>query len=139
MAVSDAFRAFEHAGWNKDSLALVYHRNLGEVTKGCIPDLLNAVHLKTGDRVLDVACGAGYIAAAAHDRGADTVGVDFSAARRPHLARRAAGKTWMQAALELESNLGLMDHLPMPIAKPKAFLAQVHPMRRTGAALQPSQ
>jgi hypothetical protein len=48
-------------------------------------------------------------------------------------------KTWMQAALELESHLGLMDHLPMPIAKPKAFLAQVHPMRRTGAALQPSQ
>ena len=24
-------------------------------------------------------------------------------------------------------------------AEPKAFLAQVHPMRRTGAALQPSQ
>ena len=23
-------------------------------------------------------------------------------------------KTWMQAALELESDLGLMDHLPMP-------------------------
>jgi hypothetical protein len=23
-------------------------------------------------------------------------------------------KTWMQAALELESNLVLMDHLPMP-------------------------
>ncbi len=54
MAVSDAFRALEHAGWNKDSLALAYHRNLGEVTTGCIPDLLNAVHLKAGDRVLDV-------------------------------------------------------------------------------------
>jgi SAM-dependent methyltransferase len=35
--------------------------------------------LKAGDRVLDVACGAGYVAAAARDRGADAVGVDFSA------------------------------------------------------------
>jgi cyclopropane fatty-acyl-phospholipid synthase-like methyltransferase len=112
MAVSDAFRAFEHAGWNKDSLALVYHRNLGEVTKGCIPDLLNAVHLKTGDRVLDVACGAGYIAAAAHDRGADTVGVDFSAARRPHLARRAAGATHFELLINLKAAQALRITLP---------------------------
>ena len=51
MAVSDAFQAFEHAGWDKDSVALAYHRNFGEV--------LDAAHLKAGDRVLDVACGAG--------------------------------------------------------------------------------
>jgi hypothetical protein len=33
MAVSDAFQAFEHAGWDKDSVALAYHRNFGEVTR----------------------------------------------------------------------------------------------------------
>jgi hypothetical protein len=27
--------------------------------RGCVPDLLDAAHLKAGDRVLDVACGAG--------------------------------------------------------------------------------
>jgi SAM-dependent methyltransferase len=78
---SDAFRAFEHAGWVNDTVVLAYHRNLGEVTAGCIPDLLKAAGLKAGDRVLDVACGAGYVAAAARDRDADATGIDFSAAQ----------------------------------------------------------
>jgi SAM-dependent methyltransferase len=81
MATSDAFRAFEHAGWGSDSVALGYHRHVGEVTRGCIPDLLDAAGLRAGDSVLDVACGAGYVAAAARDRGADAIGVDFSAAQ----------------------------------------------------------
>jgi SAM-dependent methyltransferase len=79
MAGSDAFRTFEHAGWGRDSVALAYHRNLGEVTSGCIPKLLDAARVKAGDKVLDVACGAGYAAAAARDRGAVATGLDFSA------------------------------------------------------------
>ncbi len=79
MAGSDAFRAFEHAGWGNESVALAYHRNLGDVTRGCIPDLLDRAGLKAGDKVLDVACGAGYVAAAARARGADATGLDFSA------------------------------------------------------------
>ena len=71
------FRDFEQTGWGNDSVALMYHRHLGDVTTGCIPKLLDAVALQAGDRVLDVACGAGYVAAAARDRGADAVGVDF--------------------------------------------------------------
>jgi SAM-dependent methyltransferase len=89
MAVSDAFRTFEHAGWGNDSVALAYYRHFGEVTTGCISDLLDAARLKAGDRVLDVACGAGYVAAAARDRGAEATGVDFSAAQI-----RLAGQTY---------------------------------------------
>lgn len=81
MSTADAFRAFEYAGWGSDSVALAYHRNLGEVTTGCIGDLLAAAGVQAGDRVLDVACGAGYVAAAARDRGADAIGVDFSPAQ----------------------------------------------------------
>lgn len=81
MVESDAFRAFEHAGWGNESTAISYHRCLGEVTRGCIPELIRATGLKAGDKVLDVACGAGYVAAAARDRGADAIGVDFSAAQ----------------------------------------------------------
>ena len=73
------FREFEHAGWSDNSTARSYHQHLGQVTVGCIPDLLDAAGFKRGDKVLDVACGAGYVAAAARDRGADAVGVDFSA------------------------------------------------------------
>ncbi len=79
MAGSDAFRTFEHAGWGKDTVALAYHRHLGEVTSGCIPKLLEAAGVKAGDKVLDVACGAGYVAASARDRGAVAIGLDFSA------------------------------------------------------------
>ena len=75
------FREFERAGWSDNSTAQSYHQHLGHVTSGCIPDLLDAAGFKRGDKVLDVACGAGYVAAAAHDRGADAVGVDFSASQ----------------------------------------------------------
>ncbi|MEK1931207.1 MAG: methyltransferase domain-containing protein [Pararhizobium sp.] len=81
MAVSDAFRDFEHAGWGNETVASSYHRHLGEVTSGSIPELLRAANVSAGDKVLDVACGAGYVAAAARDKGAKAVGVDFSAAQ----------------------------------------------------------
>jgi SAM-dependent methyltransferase len=81
MMVSNPFWEFEHAGWSNDALAVSYHRHLGEVTARCVPDLIRAVNLKAGDEVLDVACGAGYVAAAARNIGADPIGVDFSAAQ----------------------------------------------------------
>ena len=81
MPTSESFRDFEHTGWIDNSVALSYHRKVAEVTRACIPALLEAADLKIGDRILDVACGAGYVAAAARDRGVDAVGVDFSAAQ----------------------------------------------------------
>lgn len=81
MAVPNAFRDFEHAGWDTDAVANAYHRHLGELTSGCIPELIRSIEVKAGDKVLDVACGAGYVAAAVRERGADAAGVDFSAAQ----------------------------------------------------------
>ena len=81
MSASGAFRDFELAGWSSASVAAAYHRHLAELTSGCIPELLCAAGVRAGARVLDVACGAGYVAAAAHDRGADAIGIDFSAAQ----------------------------------------------------------
>lgn len=43
-----------------------------------IPSILNAVDIQKGMRLLDVACGPGYLAAAAHERGALVTGIDFS-------------------------------------------------------------
>jgi SAM-dependent methyltransferase len=77
--MGDAFRDFEQKGWGDASVALAYHRQVAEVTRGCIPELIRASGLQAGDKVLDVACGAGYVAAAARDRGAAATGVDFSA------------------------------------------------------------
>jgi SAM-dependent methyltransferase len=72
------FREFEQAGWSDQSTAQAYHRNLGQVTTGCIADLLAAAAVQRGAKALDVACGAGYVAAAAREKGAEAVGVDFA-------------------------------------------------------------
>jgi SAM-dependent methyltransferase len=71
-----AFRKFEHTGWQE--IASRYHCGFAAVTTQSIPALLDAVHVTKGTRLLDVACGPGYAAAAAAARGASVVGVDFS-------------------------------------------------------------
>src|SRR5262245_11915389 len=88
MNAHDAFREFEHAGWTDEVCARAYHHRLAEITRQSIPRLLAMVGLRPGDRVLDVACGGGYVAAAARDQGADAVGLDFSATQI-RLARQA--------------------------------------------------
>ncbi len=73
-----AFRSFEHAGWQKVSRQ--YHEVFADLTSQAIEPLLDAVSAGKGMRLLDVATGPGYVAAAASQRGASVVGVDFSAA-----------------------------------------------------------
>ena len=49
------FREFEQARLVADnSTAHAYHEYVGQVTIGCIPDLLDAAGFKRGDKVLDV-------------------------------------------------------------------------------------
>jgi SAM-dependent methyltransferase len=72
------FRAFEHAGWEK--LPQRYHQAFSNLTTQAIEPLLDAVDVRTGVRLLDVATGPGYVAGAAARRGASALGLDFSAA-----------------------------------------------------------
>ncbi|MFQ5881227.1 MAG: class I SAM-dependent methyltransferase [Candidatus Methylomirabilales bacterium] len=73
-----AFRAFEHAGWEDTTPR--YHHSLGGLTTQTIGPLLDAMRVGERVRLLDVATGPGYAAAAAAQRGTDAVGIDFSAA-----------------------------------------------------------
>jgi ubiquinone/menaquinone biosynthesis C-methylase UbiE len=73
----DAFRDFEHAGWTSN--VSEYEAAFARITSQAIGPLLDAVYLRHGARMLDVATGPGYVAAAAAERGARAVGVDFSA------------------------------------------------------------
>jgi ubiquinone/menaquinone biosynthesis C-methylase UbiE len=81
MPASDSFSDFELAGWNSPSVVAAYHDHVAALTKGCIEELLRAAAVTAADLVLDVACGAGYVAAAARDLGAVAVGIDFSPAQ----------------------------------------------------------
>ena len=81
----DAFNAFEAAGWGRRADG--YHDFFGPITTRVIEQLLDAAEIARGMRVLDVASGPGYVAAACAARGADILGVDV-AAEMVSLARR---------------------------------------------------
>ena len=72
----DAFRDFEHAGWEIN--VSEYEDAFARLTSQAIGPLLDAGDLRPGIRLLDIATGPGYVAAAAAARGARVVGVDFS-------------------------------------------------------------
>ena len=74
---NDSFTRFEHEGWVR--VADRYDSVWASLTRQFIPLLLDAVGVTRGMPVLDVACGPGYLAAAARDRGAVATGVDFAA------------------------------------------------------------
>lgn len=73
-----AFHDFEHAGWQR--AAARYIDAFSMLTRQTAEPLLDAVRVNAGTRLLDVATGPGFIAAAAHARGAIVVGLDFSRA-----------------------------------------------------------
>src|SRR5262245_10318660 len=81
----DAFKAFEHEGWER--VAHPYRDAFSSLTMQSIEPLLDAVAAGPGVRVLDVACGPGDAAAAAAGRGAVATGVDFAAAMVAQAAR----------------------------------------------------
>jgi SAM-dependent methyltransferase len=81
----NAFREFEHAGWEVN--VSEYEDAFARLTSQGIGPLLGAVGLRRGIRLLDIATGPGYVAAAAAARGAQVVGIDFSA---PMVARARA-------------------------------------------------
>jgi ubiquinone/menaquinone biosynthesis C-methylase UbiE len=71
-----AFRQFELQGWQ--DIASRYHSGFATVTTQSVAALLDAARVTHGSRVLDVACGPGYVSAAATARGAAPTGIDFS-------------------------------------------------------------
>lgn len=76
MIDADAFNTFETAGW--DATAAQYDRYWPVLTSHLNDPLLDAVGAGPNTRVLDVACGPGYLAARAVERGATAVGIDIA-------------------------------------------------------------
>ena len=70
------FAEFEHESWQR--VAGKYDAAWSSLTRSFIPALLAAVNIRNGVRVLDLACGPGYVAAASEAAGAEPIGVDFS-------------------------------------------------------------
>ena len=78
MPSNQSFGDFERAGWEDESTAAEYDRHLSTVTTQSVEALLGAAELRSGQTILDIATGAGYVAAAAARLGAAPIGLDFS-------------------------------------------------------------
>lgn len=76
MNSNNAFSEFERKGWN--TTADVYDAHFGHRTMKYADPLLDLAAVGSDSEVLDLACGPGYLGAAAHERGARVLGVDFA-------------------------------------------------------------
>ena len=63
LGMEDEFAQFEHKGWER--VAAKYHSVWYPLTWQFTPSLLAAAGILSGMSVLDVACGPGYVSAAA--------------------------------------------------------------------------
>lgn len=93
---ADEFKAFEAAGWS--ARAGTYDALMSRATGFAIAPLLDCV--RPGDRVLDVGCGPGTLAAAAAERGAQVTGVDLAEGMVAEARRRHPGLELLQADAE---------------------------------------
>ncbi len=71
----EGFRRLQEAGWER--VAQAYGPAWASLTTQFVDPLLRAADLREGMKVLDVACGPGYVCEAALRLGALPVGVDF--------------------------------------------------------------
>src|SRR5947207_1177768 len=93
-----AFHDFERAGWAR--AAEYYPDAFGSLTLQTAPSILDAVALRPGATLLDVATGPGYLAAAAAERGARVHGIDFSPAMLAEAKRRHPALTFSDGDAE---------------------------------------
>jgi len=98
------FWHFERRGWEK--AAPNYQACWSGLTTQFIDPLLKAIGIRPGMRVLDVACGPGFVSEAVWRLGANTVGLDFTVAMIDLATRRCPQLDFRQGDAQ---ELGLPD------------------------------
>ena len=132
----EAFHEFERAGWERASA--YYGDAFGALATQIAPAVLDAAGVASATRLLDVATGPGFMAGAAAARGADVVGLDFSAAMIAEARKRQPAVTFREgdaAALPFEAasfdavvmNFGLLH-----LARPDQAIAEACRVLRLG-------
>jgi ubiquinone/menaquinone biosynthesis C-methylase UbiE len=133
------YREFERTGW--EHAAASYAGSFESATALFAPALLDALGIRSGWKVLDVACGPGFVSGLAAARGAEVTGVDFSPNMLAQARRRHPSLNFQQADAEaLPFDDGMFDavainfgvhHFPFPA---KA-LSEGQRVLRTGGRL----
>jgi ubiquinone/menaquinone biosynthesis C-methylase UbiE len=125
-----AFHDFEHQGWQ--TAAAHYAGSFGELTARAAEPLLDAARVGQGTRVLDVATGPGYVAAAAAQRGAVVDAIDFAPemvalARKLHPAVAVReGDAEALAGAAGSRDAVVMSFGLLHLERPEAAIAEAH-------------
>jgi ubiquinone/menaquinone biosynthesis C-methylase UbiE len=136
MIEPEKFRDFERAGW--ENIPVEYHQAFGSLTIQAIDALLDAVRVKEGVNLLDIASGPGYVASAAAKRGAVVVGVDFSSAMVAEARKLHPDVDFREGDAEaLPFGNGLFDAVVMNfgilhLGRPDHALVEAHRVLRAG-------
>jgi SAM-dependent methyltransferase len=118
-----SIRAFEHSRWERAATA--YCSTFAGATMPFIDRLLDAARVGPGMRLLDIACGPGFVASRANMRGAAASGLDFSPAMLALARSRDGAIGIVQGDAEalphadgafdaVVSNFGI-HHVPQPL------------------------
>jgi SAM-dependent methyltransferase len=108
---ADAFREFEHSGWER---AAASYEECWTDTELFVGSLLEAAGVRAGSRLLDLACGPGFVSEAAAALGAEPIGLDFAAAMVERARRRCPELTFVEGdAQELEFREASFDAVTM--------------------------
>ena len=130
------FHDFEQQGWER--AADHYGDAFGSLTSQTIPALLRALGAGTGTRLLDVASGPGYVAAAAAELGASAVGVDFSSEMVALASRRYPGLEFVEGDAEALAfpdgsfDLVTINFGVLHLARPDTALAEARRVLKPG-------
>jgi SAM-dependent methyltransferase len=131
----DAFWEFERSGWER---AAERYDECWTDTNLFVEPLLDAAGAGAGSRLLDVACGPGYVSEAAAARGAEPVGLDVAGAMVERARLRCPGLTFVQGdALglpfgDLSFDAGTMNFGILHLSEPETALAEAHRVLVTG-------
>jgi SAM-dependent methyltransferase len=131
-----AFHDFEQAGWQR--AAEHYGDAFGGLTAQTAGALLDAAGVSAGTRLLDIATGPGFIAAAATARGAEVVGLDFSTVMIAEARRRHPTIIFRDGdaeALPFEAasfDAAVMNFGMLHLSRPETAIAEAHRVLRPG-------
>jgi ubiquinone/menaquinone biosynthesis C-methylase UbiE len=134
--VTGAFHDFEQRGWQR--AAAHYPDTFGALTAQAAEPLLDATHVRAQTRLLDVATGPGYVAAAAARRGAHVTGIDFSPAMIDEARRRypaldfGAGDAQALADADASYDAVVMSFGLLHLERPELALAEAKRVLRAG-------
>ena len=139
MIEPEKFRNFELAGW--EEIPNQYHQAFGELTRQAIEPLLDAARVRKETKLLDIACGPGYVSAVAAKRGAIVLGIDFSNSMLEEAKRLHPGIDFRQGdAEQLPLGGGLFDAVAMNfgilhLAQPEKALLETYRVLRSQGRL----